>query len=101
MGCFSISASGKASLPWKDLATILPVIRFLSLVCTVGFLCCMRKKVYSKTRYGSPSISKIVPLLKSVYDNMLKKLYIKFNGISSNNRFGNSCRASNENEDVL
>src|SRR3989344_5762211 len=72
MGCFSISASGKASLPWNDLVTILPVIRFLSLVWTVGFLCCIRKKLYSKTRYGSPSILKITPLVKSVYESIKK-----------------------------
>ena len=72
MGCFSISASGKASLPWNDLVTILPVIRFLSLVWTVGFLCCIRKKLYSKTRYGSPSILKIAPLVKSVYESIRK-----------------------------
>ena len=72
MGCFSISASGKASLPWNDLVTILPVIRFLSLVWTVGFLCCIRKKLYSKTRYGSPSILRIVPLVKSVYESIRK-----------------------------
>src|SRR3989344_2509945 len=72
IGCFSISASGYASLPWNDLATIFPLIRFFNFVCTVGFLCCMRKKLYSKTRKGSPSISKITPLVKSVYESIEK-----------------------------